>query len=328
MKKNEPGCRCCGLGYNAQSRSGNVDRLVYNTSAPPVATSGGSGGSLDLDTLSGLGAGVVSVGVDVERRRLLVQRTNGEVWTVTPGTHATELLWATTSDAAANELMWVKYHHSWGCASAWSEFVTGDPASTRRWFSLDANGDYIQGPYNRSDTYDSFDAFSPRDHCVDPSGNLYYHGLSAFQDPPTNLIFRSTYYKNDAAYSWVETTDPGTGTFAGVEGLFAPIFHDGTDLYALCYDSALNYAPFPTDGIGFYRLESGVDSSANHVTVFEDIEPSTDAFITDIGVGWWDDTSGLVDFDYGIQWRRISLDLSTNRHMTTSEGPDWDVVQS
>jgi hypothetical protein len=319
MKKNEPGCRCCGRGYRIDAeRDVQPDTLQFNPSYPPVTT---DDATLNLSSIAALGAGSAAVGLDTERRRLLVQRSNGEVWTLDPIGNAPEILWATTSGAAGRELIWVKYHHSWGYASALSEFETGDTAGTRRVFSLDANGDYVNGPYEVPDS----STFKEFDHCVDSSGNLYHWGGSAFIDPPDNTTRRYHYYKNNAEHAYFERVeDVMAGTFTGVVGAPGTLFHDGTNLYAFGANVDIGVDPFPTDGTGFYQMSVG-NSNAGLVLSFEDItvdqveDPTTMeiAFISTSSASW-DATRGLFDYVTGFLgggMKRLDIDLGVNRSM-------------
>lgn len=217
FKRNSPGCVCCltdgsSIGALAE-RVSDINLLEHEGNGVTTSLFGGAiPTTLTVSTITELGAGAVVVGQEVENSRWLCQRTNGEVWTIDRFGEDPVLLWGTGADSAGESLRFVKWHPTWGYASA---------CNATQHFSLDEDGNFVQGPYTAKSSFT----------CTDASGNIYYR------------ISNTTINQNGAAF-----TDTARGTRFGQTA----IFHDGTDLYSGEFYPLVgsSYGIFRTTGIG------------------------------------------------------------------------------
>jgi hypothetical protein len=215
FKRNAPGCNCClgdmsfGTGTtDATGRSSNLSvyEPVGNGSTTPLYA-GTAVSAFNVSSVSELGAGAVVCGVDTENHKWLCQKTNGEVWSIEPTGVNPELVWPVGSDAAGETVRGARWHPSWGFGSAF----TGDHCS------FDANGDFVQGPYNAGFFHDGHDI------STESAGDLYHvSGVAApWQLKQNNANYGST--QSDALTRKIfnDTISPiVAASVGGVGGLY------------------------------------------------------------------------------------------------------------
>lgn len=273
-KKNSPGCLCClGAGLHIGSRESSADIFIKDTTPPPRLEDGGT----DYLLSTNFGGGSVAVGWDMERRKLLVQKTDGSIWTLNYNRTSPTLLWAAASDAGGKTLGWVKYHHSWGCASA--ELATTPPQMV----SFDASGSITHGPYTTA-IDESTGFFATDAHCVDASGNLYYY--QTWNSGSTNQVKR-----NGVDYCK-----------GGRDGSTDPVcFHNGSNLYVNGKANAL-------DSAGILLGNPNNTSAPSLVASSSSIYGGAGA----IRQGCWNAATSFAEISISLQFRRLSLDLQHN----------------
>lgn len=205
FKKHSPGCLCCfvegtctsfihSTGIFPDSDELTTDNPTGAGSLVDPVYGGASTGLIDITTIPSLGTGAEIAGVDAENARWIVQRSNGEIWTLSHSGDDPLMLWDTTTDIAGHEVLVVKLHPSWGCAAV---------TSTTAAFSVDSDGNYITPP--------PISARAEAGVCVDSAGNIYSRSNSA----PFRLLRNGT-------------------AFADAISLRSnKVFHDGTNLYAI-----------------------------------------------------------------------------------------------
>lgn len=210
FKKNGPGCNCyCGgsiVEWNIGTSSfTNSDGISFNDPSgdgtePDPVFSGAYTGGLLLSAITGIGSGAEVVGVDADRKRWAVQRSNGEVWTIDRLGEHPEILFGTGADIAGEELSHFKWHHDWGVGVGMDESLNT--------FSVDSDGNYIQTPYSQP---------ASGGFCADSSGNIYHY--KNFGSP--NFV--------RVAQNDIEWSRGITGSAFGDSGFIA--YHNGTSLY-------------------------------------------------------------------------------------------------
>lgn len=240
MKRHNPGCICCGIGYAYQAfgRPEEGWRLLRNIPPPPVIEEPTDAvGAFTIDFSALTTGSPVAIGLDVQRGRLLIQKTsNGEVLTVRAAdSTAVELLWASTSYAATKEIMHAKYYPDWGFGAIfWDETTHWEVAS------VDADGDLVNGPYEMGYLPPSW-----LDIDVDDSGNIYYRGIEeeVASGAPDGFSWRWWINKNADQFGYVEVEQDSSltpGPFgpygAGVHPGPACLFSDGTEIYVDCWE--------------------------------------------------------------------------------------------
>lgn len=229
MKRNAPGCQCT-QGYLAVfGRPTNLILICPATS--------NVGQTISIALSDYFGAGAVGVGVDIERKRALVQKPNGEIWTLDLEGQI-ELLWDSSSDIGGVYPVVIKYHHSWGYASCclagsnYSDRILSFDIGNNFYVPLDADGDFIIAPFSPSVSEGGV-----LDHCVSDVGNIYTKGrIDTINNAPNDWTRKEYIYENNSDYGYALFPFTTTGFIqSDKEGLslgVSDIFCTGTDVYA------------------------------------------------------------------------------------------------
>lgn len=222
MKKFAPGCRCF-IGYSWIARATSV-RVHCSSDSTGWTT-------LNLSTITALGSGAVAVGVDIENRLLLSQKTDGSVYTVGIRGRATTLLWGTSTDAATKSWRRIKHFPSWG--------ISVGKATDETVYGIDNAGAFTLGPYTMASPESATNGIA-----ADSSGNVYYRGLNR----TTSGVDYHTVNQNGSEY----------GSFDWVAlGVNTDFYHDGTDLF-------VNTTPTPAPS-GIYLVLNGTVTTTSQL---------------------------------------------------------------
>lgn len=174
FKRNEPGCRCCGYGLGADLGGdtgllGSVSRIVVFITGPP-ATVGNEDvlmkSSTSLNMISTLGVGTRVIGSDPDRGRILLQQTDGDIYSLEAKTHTLTLLWNSSTDVGSREIEYLYYQHDYGYGGGYTTVADGDEV-----FSITSTGTFSVTPFtlpSGANITTSKGAVS-----VDDSGNVY-----------------------------------------------------------------------------------------------------------------------------------------------------------
>jgi hypothetical protein len=302
VKKSGPGCRCFyGLSWDEEGTIFPIsDPLEWRVFR--ICGSAAGDANLDLSDVPAFGAGAHQVGADMERRRLLVQLLNGEVWTYSI-TGDAALLWQSTSDAAGVLLSNVKYHHSWGYAVLQTVSDIGQEDSPDDVYSVDADGNFVEGPFPDALTHGQ---------CIDSSGDVYQLGDATFVDDGTDTTATFPILRNGVEFStFTRTTDNIDFTGSGVIPLATSIFSDGTDVYMQGdeYTGGLTATLRP-----LFKLVSGGSSNGSAHLQSGNLVSEFGSGLKTISNVLYDDTTNTIDsriagsgFDSIFRW---TLDLS------------------
>lgn len=326
MKIDSPDCDVCCSGREFWTGRFPDATIMVAEGSLPMSD---SGLIIDVTDLPTVGANSVIVGVDVERDRLLFQRgDNGAVYTYQlNGT--VELLWASTSAAAGQSLNFVKYHHSWGFASAMT-------ASGAAIMALGSTGAIVHGPYTQAGNFPAGDGLSanrafflPHDFHVDSAGNLYARTarISDGVSPPTGRVYTYVLKNDDINVGDDDPVGPLSGGFyyeidqlsssgpLDPERLLVSLHHDGTDLHTVQIPASMNN-PLAASELFDYRCPTGTNTETDAVDLFTIFGASSQA---DIPLGNNFPNAPTYDAPRGRIWTGswiYTLDGQTIAHIT------------
>lgn len=306
FKRHTPGCSCCGVALGWKFDIGILpQRLmrVYATNTDPAKPGVlAYSGTLDLESLAEFGVGSRAVGVDTERKRVLVQRANGEVWWLKVAyPYERGLLWASTTNAGSQKWQLIKYHHSWGYAGGVAGPGPRDPGGWRA--AIDGDGSYVFAPL-------PFGPAAGLETCTDTSGNLYYSGgqTSTFTEIRTYIA------KNGPNHFWFHSVySPFPTVGAGVTRVGALLFYDGTRVHC----SGITTPGPGTQGL--YYLSEGASSNGNKLfnvrggyALYDGIRNTFDT--------WYNGDNG--------DWRTLNPSGTINRRLLFAalEGEEADIL--
>lgn len=164
LKRNEPGCRCCGFGLAANPGDTTIKILTKGTGVYFLQSTG------TFNVTNTFGSGSVVIGTDPERGRILCQKTDGSIHYLESKTNQTGEMFATGTDVSTLDIYYLYYQDSYDHGGGF--YLDG---ADIKGFSINSSGSFIISPFTFPTIYDYFleDSQDSISVAVDESGNIY-----------------------------------------------------------------------------------------------------------------------------------------------------------
>lgn len=324
FKRNEPGCRCCGFGL-----TGNLgdNQLIICTPSTGSALMGLTPNKINYANIASLGSSTVTVGASPEEGKILVQKTDGSIWSIEAKTHTVTELWDSSTDIANHNVERVIFQKNYNKAAVVT--TNGPPIQE---IVVDSTGSYLYGPVNSAvePDYLTVSGTQYTSIFVDSAGDLFagraYTG-STLDAPDYRLYI--TMYKNGTSFatSTVKrySTNPTITQMRGLEiGWNQIVYLDSTLITTGTYYGAEGSAP-PSNYYRTYDMTAG-----GEITISDQLWEHTDVhgrstlpnLYNPLPMSLNDTQKDTCDIPYlNLGWYRINKSLSTNIELLVDFNP-------